>query len=139
MMILALLRTDSSAVTFGRLTLPDGLSFHTLEPPWRDNLNNVSCIPAGTYTLKRRFSVKHRCILFEITAVPDREDVELHIGNFLKDTLGCVLLGLGRQSEMVTQSHEAFDRFMAAMDGIDECLIVVSWAPGISPESRMAA
>lgn len=132
MSALALLRIETSERgTFGRLVIPGGSTLHTLELPWKDNAPDISCIPAGTYRLKRRFSAKHGYELFGIEDVPGRTDVELHIGNFLKDTLGCVLLGLGRTATAIERSTEAFHRFMDAMTGIDEIEIDITWAPGL--------
>lgn len=128
MITLGLLRTDTGPATMGRLTIPGGATLYTLELPWKDNADNISCIPAGTYTLRRRFSKKHNCILFGIEGVDGRDDVEIHIGNFVKDTLGCVLVGTGREGWVVTHSADAFDRFMKAMEGIDEALIEITWA-----------
>jgi len=101
----------------------------TLEPPWKNNQHKISCIPAGTYTAKRRNSVKHHGIVFGIEGVPDRSDIEIHIGNFPHDTEGCVLLGekYGTLDEekCVLESGTAFKRFMAAMEGVDEFMLDV--------------
>lgn len=95
----------------------------TLELPWKDNAHDVSCIPAGTYTAHRRFSPKHHCEVFELDGVPDRANIELHIGNFAHDSLGCILLGDKYGSfegeRGILGSRVAFERFMSAMAGTD--------------------
>ena len=65
----------------------------TLEPPWKDNAKNVSCIPLGTYRLRPKHSAKFGTTL-EVTGVPDRSQIIFHGGNSLVDTRGCILLGL---------------------------------------------
>lgn len=46
--------------TFGLLSDPaTGWTCFTGEPPWRDNRSNVSCIPAGEYVVKIRYSKKY--------------------------------------------------------------------------------
>lgn len=64
----------------------------TLELPDRDNKNRVSCIPTGTYTVKKRSSPKFG-LHFHITDVPKRKYILIHAGNFHTDILGCVLVG----------------------------------------------
>jgi hypothetical protein len=129
---LTLLRVESNEEeVFGRFAIPGGSILHTLEPPWKDNAPQISCIPAGLYTLRRRFSVKHAMELFGIDGVPDRSDIEIHPGNYPQDTLGCVLPGLARELHAVLRSKEAFARFMDAMKGLTEVPIEVTWAPGL--------
>lgn len=131
MTALSLLRIESGAAVFGRFVIPGGSTLYTLELPWKDNAPDVSCIPAGTYPLRRRFSPKHGQVLFWIDDVPGRVAAEIHVGNTVKDTLGCVLVGLGQEPGAIVRSKEAFHRFMEAMDGIDETTIDITWAPGL--------
>jgi hypothetical protein len=69
----------------------------TNELPWKENQHDISCIPEGTYKVKKIISpTKGKCFLLE--NVPNRAAVEIHIGNFAAgkkvDTLGCILPGL---------------------------------------------
>ncbi len=122
--------TDTGDATFGMLV--DGEANEiaiTLEPPWRDNRENESCIPPGEYVARRRWSNKHGCELFGIEGVPDRSNIEIHIGNYPRDTDGCVLVG--RRSSVIDDercivgSVDAFKAFMRAMRSIDECPFIV--------------
>lgn len=67
----------------------------TLELPWKDNHFQVSCIPAGIYTAKKRltkyshFKYEH----FHILDVKNRDNVLIHGGNYYTDILGCILVG----------------------------------------------
>ena len=74
-----------------------------MEPPWRDNARNRSCIPAGLYEVVPHVSPRHRrCLL--VTGVPGRSHILFHAGNLGGDvergwhthTAGCLLPGLHR-------------------------------------------
>src|ERR1022692_2035251 len=67
----------------------------TLELPWRNNMNKISRIPAGVYKGKTRADGTKGWRI-QVDPVPGRDLVEIHIGNFPKDTVGCILLGSGR-------------------------------------------
>lgn len=67
---------------------------YTLEEPWRDNKRRVSCIPPGTYPwAPKPHRSQKRWIL---SGVPGRDGIEIHIGNSLLDTEGCILVGNSR-------------------------------------------
>ena len=68
------------------------LTFHTLELPWKENKRRISCIPADTYTVKKRWSEKYGWHL-HITNVKGRTWILMHFGNFYTDILGCILAG----------------------------------------------
>ena len=72
---------------FGTLRV-DGKTWYTLEDDWRDNERNVSCIPAGSYRLRK---VLHRGTLptYEIYPVTDRTHIHIHPGNTEEDVQGC--------------------------------------------------
>lgn len=92
---------------------------HTLEPAWKDNQPKVSCIPPGTYTCKRVYSEKHG-ETFEVRGVPGRAGILFHAGNSaIKDTQGCILLGVGL---VQTGSHAYLEASRAAMKTFREML-----------------
>lgn len=73
-------------------------SCKTLELPWLENKNRVSCIPEGIYKTRFRTVGKYaREALHVITPdgeeVPGRVNILIHKGNFYTDILGCLLLG----------------------------------------------
>ena len=82
--------------TLGKLFAFDGLNkiyeCNTLELPWKDNRIRVSCIPKGTYSVKKHTSPKFG-YCFWIQSVPDRSEILIHRGNYYMDTLGCIMLG----------------------------------------------
>ena len=89
--------------------------YTTLEPI-------VPIIPIGSYTCKKRWSNKFKREVFEVINVPNHTDVEIHIGNYIKDTLGCILLGFGLNlfpEFSVTNSGKAFLDFMNKLSGVN--------------------
>ena len=104
-----------------------------MEPPWRGNRRNRSCIPAGLYEVVPHLSPRHRrCLL--VTQVQGRSHILFHAGNLGGDvergwhthTSGCLLPGLrrgrmtvsGRRQAAVFASRTAFRHLMDwAADG----------------------
>jgi hypothetical protein len=120
--------------TFGRLEGKDSTPLGmTLELPWQENAHATSCIPAGTYECKRYLSPKRGYELFEVTGVPNRSNIEIHIGNTPHDTEGCILVGTdfgkleGR--EAVLHSKPAFQRFMDYLKGRDTFTLEIEDPP----------
>jgi hypothetical protein len=93
--------------TFGKLYIVDERICYTLELPWKDNQPNISCIPAGEYLVTRHES-PHFGDVFKVHDVPDRTDILIHIGNYLDDTEGCILVGLKKNDKAVIASRVAF-------------------------------
>ncbi|MEO6901532.1 MAG: DUF5675 family protein [Bacteroidia bacterium] len=85
--------SDDGKQTLGNLNVI-GASFSckTLELPYLDNKFQVSCIPCGTYIVKKRWSLKFGNH-FHVTNVPNRSFVLIHFGNYYTDILGCILVG----------------------------------------------
>lgn len=103
--------------------------WHTLENPWRGNRPNVSAIPPGVYTCRRSYYHRGGYPAFEITGVPGRSHILIHVGNTTDDTQGCPLIGsrvgvLGGRLAVLA-SKAAFDEFMAELDGVDEFILGV--------------
>jgi hypothetical protein len=64
----------------------------TLEPQNNNNEKSNSCIPTNDYTVKRHISPKFgEC--FEVQNVVNRSNILIHIGNYRKNTTGCILVG----------------------------------------------
>lgn len=84
-------------ITRGILIEPSSsFLIHTLELPWRDNKNSVSCIPEGEYQvsyLAKSNSGKYRRV-YHVRDVPDRAGILIHSGNTTRDTKGCILVGM---------------------------------------------
>ncbi len=87
--------------TLGMFVLEDGTTYHSMELPWRDNQNGLSCIPPGEYTCHWILSPKHgEC--YQVMNVLNRDMIEIHSANFAGDVnkgyisqlLGCIALGM---------------------------------------------
>lgn len=115
--------------TFGELT-SNLFSFYTVERPWLDNEENISCIPAGTYTCKRVMSPKFGPV-YEIMDVEDRTHILFHAANIMTDVKGCIGIGtrLGTigQHWAVIQSRIAMTKFNNSLLDVDEFTLEVSW------------
>ncbi|MBW6464835.1 MAG: hypothetical protein K0B84_11735 [Firmicutes bacterium] len=65
----------------------------SLELPWNGNRRQVSCIPAGSYTVSKVFSPKFGAGTFSVNSVPGRSKILIHQGNYTREIEGCILLG----------------------------------------------
>lgn len=71
---------------------------NTLELAYRNNLNQISSIPAGGYEGFVRTDGP-RGWRIELTGTGDRKNIQLHVGNRPGDTIGCILPGTGESSD----------------------------------------
>lgn len=97
----------------------------TLEPPWRFNEKNISCIPNGIYDCvlyRTDRTVLGDEMTYRISHVSDRDGILFHIGNTIDDTEGCILtgseFGILNNKTAVLESRKAFKRFMDWADNI---------------------
>jgi hypothetical protein len=124
--------------TLGRMVLPTGRAWHSLELPWRDNMRKLSCIPPGEY----------RCVIvrsprfgrvYGVTGVPGRSHILIHGGNLAGQIAqwkthvqGCIVLGERRGAiegqRAVLVSQPAVRAFRAAMQDRPFILEVRAWA-----------
>lgn len=127
--------------TIGHLAVDD-FSCNTLEDaPHEVKIHGETCIPAGQYLLKlrtdglkspqyaKRYPDMHKGMLW-LQDVPNFEYVYIHIGNFPKDTEGCILVGLGSGKDAITGSALAYEalypRVIAAMDRGEDVLVDIA-------------
>lgn len=118
-----LIRTSYTTYsTLGFLTsyeADDGqyLELRTLELAWKKNRKSVSCIPAGSYKLKKRHTEKHGDHLI-VQGVKNRTFILIHSGNFTRQIKGCILVGMDHvdidhdNETDVTYSRKAMKKLM---------------------------
>lgn len=120
---------QTEEATIGVLVVDGESICWTLEEPWRQNKQAVSCIPIGRYPLVLEYSPSKGRALWTIKDVPGRKYVRIHTGNTVDDTEGCPLTGTkpgflnGKRA--VLGSKEAFVRFMSEMADEKEAEILV--------------
>ena len=97
----------------------------SLEPRWKNNEENISCIPSGQYMCSRVQSPTFG-ETFEVIGVPGRTNVLFHWGNRIVDTEGCILVaeefGKLYGDDAVLSSRRGFNELMKItkeMDGFN--------------------
>ena len=126
--------SDDGKLSLGRLYVFDGLEmiYHccTLEPAWKANERQVSCVPWGRYTVRQRVSNKYGKH-FHLIDVANRDWVLIHSGNFRRDTTGCILVGAtfsdidGDGLPDVTSSRQTMRLLLAAIGDVKEIIMDV--------------
>lgn len=86
-------------------------------------------IPSDTYKCIRRMSPKFGYEVFMLVNVPNATFIEIHIGNYNRDSDGCIMLGqtkitLGNE-EMITNSGATFHKFMDLQKGLDSFILKI--------------
>lgn len=111
----------------GTLSIEGKIFCSTLEPEDKDNKQNVSCIPAGTYNITSWESPKFGHV-YKVLNVPDRTDILFHAGNTEDATRGCILLGQYpsklRKKRAVMNSGDTLAKFVTYMLQRDGVLII---------------
>ena len=90
--MLTIKRIYQDDCTVGVMNLGSEFRCYTLELPWRDNATSVCCIPEGTYECEKHYS-SSQGLCISVKHVVGRTHILIHKGNFIKDTLGCPLVG----------------------------------------------
>ena len=117
--------TDKSVL--GKLYFNSEFYGHTLELAWNDNKKRVSCIPKGVYEVKKRHTEKskYKYEHLHILDVPNREMILMHIGNYPKNSKGCILLGNTRALNFVGDSRKAFYKLMYDLGSFEEIELII--------------
>lgn len=85
-------------------------------------------IPIGTYKCIRGQHKLHNGIPFEtfmVTGIEGHTGVLFHIGNYNKDSEGCICLGKAPMVDGVNRSGEAFKEFIELQRTTDEFMLEV--------------
>lgn len=76
---------------------------YTLERPWLNNAPMVSCIFAGAYSVGPNPGTKP----WRLQNVPGRTQVDIHAGNTIADSEGCILVGMDQHGYTLLNSVDA--------------------------------
>jgi hypothetical protein len=85
-------------------------------------------IPKGTYTCVRGQHQLHHGLPFEtfmVTGVPGHEGILFHVGNYNRDSEGCILIGKEPIPDGVGKSGDAFREFIELQRGCDSFVLGV--------------
>ena len=123
--LVEIVRLDRTAwYSLGVYRINGNMVATSLELPWRDNLRDVSCIPADIEVIAlRETNLTHGICpdgigwVIPEGQIPGRDRIIFgHIGNFIRNTHGCPLTGTGVLQDgdnglpMITQSGDAYRR-----------------------------
>lgn len=113
---------QTDTVTIGIISAPGMTPLFTLELPWKNNLKNISCIPAGIHPVEIVVSSKNKDIgkAYEII-VPGRGDIQIHIANYPRQIRGCIAIGYEADiiGESIGNSEKAIRYFMGYMSRVE--------------------
>ena len=102
-MLILVREMATEKVVQGCLFLNDTFICYTLE-------NAAKAIPTGGYNIENSKSPKFKreLPLLYSKAVPASRGIRIHVGNdAIKDSNGCVLVGMGRKGDKLTESQLA--------------------------------
>lgn len=103
----------------------------SLERGWRDNHQNISCVPSGKYSLKYEYSDRFKKHLWELKNVPNRTECKFHSANYWHQLNGCISLGLKYKYlnrdkyRDVTNSINTMKAFESVLKGLDEVKLII--------------
>lgn len=119
---------------FGSLVSIDKIIATTLEHAFSNSAGWAPIVPIGTYACVRGKhqleGMKEPFETFEVTGVPGHTGILFHVGNYNRDSSGCILVGLAMvgdgQEKMISGSREAFKEFMNLQRFVDSFQLTAS-------------
>lgn len=114
--------TKTPQSTEGQLFVDNDFQCYTLEPTYREQPNvpvsawkvfGSTAIPVGTYAVEVTYFYRDQYYTPQLDNVPGFDGIRIHIGNFPKDTEGCILVGDQIGQDEVLNSKVAFDALFA--------------------------
>lgn len=91
--------------------------------------NKAKLIPCGEYNLNVSKSQKFERMLPLVynDEVPMRRGIRIHVGNSVKDTTGCILVGFGRNGDRIVNSRNAESTVTGLAANDAKLIITTSW------------
>ena len=102
----------------------------TLEPrtiDWNkeEKVAGKTAIPEGTYKLEMKFSTKFKTQMPFLQNVPHFTGIMIHVGNSVRNTSGCILIGSRTFPSVLTHSRDALNRLILLIEEHkDETILV---------------
>jgi hypothetical protein len=108
--------------TLGTMEVDRDYCCYSFELPWKLNEKYISCIPLGEY--HGYWDPEEE--KYRIEPVEGRTGIQIHVGNSVKDTTGCICTGIHfeEDGEFIYFSTSAFDK-LKMMLGTDPFKVVV--------------
>lgn len=130
--------------TFGQMFVNDQFQCYTLEPPLQDMVQTKPfAIPPGQYDLRLdivspKFRFRSPYVKFggkvpRLMDVPNFDGVLIHVGNFVKDSHGCILVGdsLKGFRRLYNSTRAYLDLWQKLASFKYPCKIIVEQLPNI--------
>ena len=111
MVMLTLIRdVKGGKAILGKLYFNGGIVCYTLE-------NSAKAIPTGVYLVQNSKSPKFKreLPLLWNSNVPASRGIRIHVGNTAKDSQGCILVGMGRDTKKQSLTESAQAETMVTM------------------------
>ena len=107
--------------TAGKMYVDDWYFADTLEPKtivWSKEEKTLgkTAIPEGTYKVEMRYSTKFKTQMPFLQNVPHFEGIMLHVGNSVRDSRGCILVGTRTFPSVLTHSRDAVNRLILLIE-----------------------
>ena len=116
-----IVRSYLPTATIGYMDI-NGKRLFSLEQPWRDNKSYISCIPEGTYLVKRDRTGKQQ--YYAVQSVTERTFIEWHPANKVSQLEGCTAFGDRRSDDNVSLvSSELALKHILSTIGDDDFLV----------------
>jgi len=108
-MRLVLQRQVANAIcTQGEMSINGNFAAWTLEQPTKDFPSDYHCVEAGIFPI-RLYESPHFGRLMPLLVDPPHEWIEIHWGNWVRDSHGCILVGSQRGTNMIYNTQLKFD------------------------------
>lgn len=100
--------------TLGDLYIDGEFFCRTLERPdvAVEGASHPVCIPLGTYEGSITYFPHMKTDAPLLSGTEPRTGIFIHVGNYPKDSEGCILVGLSQSRDFVGNSRDAFERLM---------------------------
>ena len=121
-MLVLIRESVSGKAVQGRLFLNDTFIAYTLE-------NADKVIPGGVYSIENSVSPKFKRELPLIynKDVPAKRGVRIHVGNSWKESSACVLVGMGRKGDKLTESAPAETMVTMLCRNVTKLAVTEEW------------
>ena len=130
-----ILRSYFNDCTLGRVLTNTPFKCFSLELPWKGNASKVSCIPEGIYDAYIRYSPNQKREVITLKDVPERTWINIEVGNYTNDILGCVVVGRGVHDI----NHDTVPDVTSSGETLDELLQIAKQYDKIEVQIRTAS